>query len=130
MALLLPDNETLVQMQPVYRCGFWPSPLLARWGNATDGGPQQFPNTTSIFGDGTLGAHGGSGLSSIGGSIQLGGLADAGNAISDGGGGSGRRVREECGRLLGRLVPHLLCTCASQAEDYYGSQRWRWHENG
>ena len=64
MALLLPDNETLVQMQPVYRCGFYPAPLLARWGNSTDGGPQQFPNTTSIFGDGTLGAHGGSGLSS------------------------------------------------------------------
>ena len=64
MALLLPDNETFVQMQPVYRCGFYPAPLLARWGNSTDGGPQQFPNTTSIFGDGALGAHGGSGLSS------------------------------------------------------------------
>ena len=82
MALLLPDNETLVQMQPVYRCGFWPSPLLARWGNATDGGPQQFPNTTSIFGDGTLGAHGGSGLSSIGGSIRLGELLPDAPAIS------------------------------------------------
>jgi hypothetical protein len=74
MALLLPDNETLVQMQPVYRFGYHPAPLLARWGNTTDGGPQQFPNTTSIFGDGTLGAHGGSGLSSIGGSIRLGEL--------------------------------------------------------
>lgn len=74
MALLLPDNETLVQMQPVYRCGFYPAPLFARWGNSTDGGPQQFPNTTSIFGDGALGAHGGSGLSSIGGSIRLGEL--------------------------------------------------------
>lgn len=71
MALLLPDNETLVQMQPVYRCGVYPSPLLARWGNDTDGGPQNFPNTTSILGDGILGAHGGSGLSSIGGSIRL-----------------------------------------------------------
>lgn len=49
MALLMPDNETLVQMQPVYRCGFG-APLLARWGNATDGCPQRFPNVTSIFG--------------------------------------------------------------------------------
>ena len=74
MAVLLPDNETLLQMQPVYRCGFYPSPLLARWGNKTDGGPQRFDNLTSIFGKGTGGAHGGSGLSSIGGSIRLGEL--------------------------------------------------------
>ena len=74
MAMLLPDNETIVQMQPVYRCGPHPKPLLARWGNSTDGGPQQFPNLTSILADGTLGAHGGSGLSSIGGSIRLGEL--------------------------------------------------------
>jgi len=75
MALLLADNVTLVQMQPVYRCGFYPSPLLARWGNVTDGGPQRFANVTSILGDGTGGAHGGSGLSSIGGSVRLGELA-------------------------------------------------------
>ena len=74
MALLLADNVSLVQMQPVYRCGFYPAPLLARWGNATDGGPQRFPNVTSIFGDGTYGAHGGSGLSSVGGSVRLGEL--------------------------------------------------------
>ena len=55
MALLLEDNVTLVQMQPVYRCGYG-APLLARWGNATDGGPQAFPNLTSILGDGTYGA--------------------------------------------------------------------------
>lgn len=73
MALLLPDNVTLVQMQPAYRCGFG-TPLLARWGNSTDGCPQQFPNVTSVLGDGTLGAHGGSGLSSMGGSIRLGEL--------------------------------------------------------
>lgn len=82
MALLLPDNETLVQMQPVYRCGFYPAPLLARWGNKTDGGPQRFPNTTSIFGDGALGAHGGSGLSSIGGSIRSGELLPSAKPIA------------------------------------------------
>jgi hypothetical protein len=70
MALLMQDNRTVLQMQPAYRCGFG-SPLLARWGNSTDGGPQRFPNVTSIFGDGTYGAHGGSGLSSIGGSIRV-----------------------------------------------------------
>ena len=74
MAILLPDNETLLQMQPVYRCGYFPAPLLARWGNKTDGGPQQFNNLTSIFSEGIYGAHGGSGLSSIGGSIRLGEL--------------------------------------------------------
>ena len=74
MALLLADNVSLVQMQPAYRCGFYPNPLLARWGNATDGGPQRFPNVSSILGDGTFGAHGGSGLSSIGGSVRLGEL--------------------------------------------------------
>ena len=73
MGLLLPDNETIVQMQPVYRCSPG-SPLLARCGNSTDGCPQQFPNVTSIFGDGTLGSHGGSGLSGIGGTIRLGEL--------------------------------------------------------
>ena len=74
MALLLADNVTVVQMQPAYRCGFHPAPLLARWGNVTDGGPQRFANVTSILGDGAGGAHGGSGLSSIGGSVRLGEL--------------------------------------------------------
>jgi hypothetical protein len=82
MALLLPDNVSLVQMQPVYRCGSYPSPLLARWGNVTDGGPQRFSNVTSIFGDGIGGAHGGSGLSSIGGSIRIGELLPGSSPIA------------------------------------------------
>lgn len=73
MGLLLPDNKTIVQMQPVYRCEPG-GPLLARFGNSTDGCPQGFPNTTSIFGDGTLGSHGGSGLSGVGGTIRVGEL--------------------------------------------------------
>ena len=60
-------------MQPVYRCEEG-GPFLARWGNDTDGCPQNFPNVTSILGDGALGAHGGSGLSSVGGTIRLGEL--------------------------------------------------------
>jgi hypothetical protein len=74
MALLLEDNVSLVQFQPAFRCGFHPSPVFARWGNLTDGGPQRFDNVTSILGDGIGGAHGGSGLSSLGGSIRLGEL--------------------------------------------------------
>lgn len=104
MAILLPDNETLLQLQPAYRCGFG-TPLFGRWGNGTDGAPQRFPNVTSILKEGLCvppichvhpdacrlcrlcrlrspdryaprryGAHGGSGLSSIGGSIRLGEL--------------------------------------------------------
>lgn len=74
MGVLLLDNETIVQMQPAYRCGYG-TPLLAKFGNGTaDGCPQQFPNTTSIFGDGALGSHGGSGLSGVGGTIRLGEL--------------------------------------------------------
>jgi len=48
--------------------------LLARFGNATDGCPERFPNETDIFGDGALGAHGGSGLSGVGGTIRSGEL--------------------------------------------------------
>ena len=72
MGLLLPDNQTILQMQPFYRCGTTTTaPILARFGNSTDGCPQMFPNTTSIFGPGTLGSHGGSGLSGVGGTIRL-----------------------------------------------------------
>ena len=74
MGVLLLDNETIVQMQPAYRCAPHPAPLLARFGNNTDGCPQRFPNVTSIFGDGALGSHGGSGLSGVGGTIRVGEL--------------------------------------------------------
>ena len=46
-----------------------------------DGCPQQFPNTTSIFGDGALGSHGGSGLSGVGGTIRLGELLQSSGPI-------------------------------------------------
>ncbi len=70
-ALLLPDNETLLQSQPLYRAA--PGrPIMA-----------QFPPTSpypgflagwniSILGDGANGAHGGSFLSSLGGTIRAG----------------------------------------------------------
>lgn len=70
---LIHPQVTLLQMQPIYRCAPG-SPILARFGNDTDGCPQNFPNVTSILGDGALGAHGGSGLSGVGGTIRLGEL--------------------------------------------------------
>ena len=65
-------------MQPAHRCGPG-TPLLARYGGNSSGGagggcPQWFPFSTSILGEGALGAHGGSGLSSVGGTIRLGEL--------------------------------------------------------
>lgn len=77
-ALLLPDNETLVQMQPLYR-GTPGSPILARY---QEGCPVPFPWTTNITGPGPWGAHGGSGLSSIGGTIRQGELSAAAGDIT------------------------------------------------
>jgi len=61
-AFLLPDGETLVQLNPLARC--------TRGGNVYG---WRTPNI-NIYGDGLRGGHGGSGLSSIGGSIRLGEL--------------------------------------------------------
>lgn len=70
MALLLPNNCTLIQMQPAFRLDA-SSPLLALY---HEGGPVPFPWNISITGEGATGAHGGSGLSSIGGTIRSGEL--------------------------------------------------------
>lgn len=74
-AILLPDGESLLQIQPLYRAPATPPTLQADmpvvgWWHA--GVPQQYPWVINITGDGALGAHGGSGLSSIGGTIRLG----------------------------------------------------------
>jgi len=71
MALLLPDNQTLLQMQPAFRL-MAGSPLLALY---HQGAPVPFPWEIDILGDGAWGAHGGSGLSAIGGTIRLGELS-------------------------------------------------------
>ncbi len=62
-AILMPDGHTVVQGQPMARC--------------SAGGPVttlHISAPTDLYGDGTLGAHGGSGLSSLGGTIRLGEL--------------------------------------------------------
>lgn len=70
MGLLMPDNVSLLQMQPAYREN-GTSPFLARYQR---GAPNPTPFNISILSDGALGAHGGSGLSSIGGTIRSGEL--------------------------------------------------------
>jgi len=74
-AVLMPDRTTLVQFQPLVRCEPG-SPILSL-------PPRNFyasvkntalPSNMSILGPGTWGAHGGSRLSSIGGTIRLGEL--------------------------------------------------------
>ena len=69
-AILLPDGRSLIQTQPLYR-PFPGSPIIA-WYHT--GAPQAYPWKIDVRGDGALGAHGGSGLSSIGGTIRLGEL--------------------------------------------------------
>jgi hypothetical protein len=79
-ALLLPDQETLVQFQPLVRCTpGGPLFSLPSWRddtmfNGTAWVPQPGPQNQSILGNGIWGAHGDSRLSSIGGTIRLGEL--------------------------------------------------------
>jgi hypothetical protein len=61
-AFLLPDGETIIQTQPFARCT--PSTATSHY----------VPGESSIYGDGIRGAHGGSGLSAIGGALRLGEL--------------------------------------------------------
>lgn len=71
-ALLAPDNVTLYQFQPLYR-GTPGSPIMAQWPPTC---PYPFIAgwNISILGDGAHGAHGGSFLSSIGGTVRGGEL--------------------------------------------------------
>ncbi len=60
---LMPDGRTLVQTQPLTRCvAGGPATSMARFDNV------------DLYGPGISGAHGGSGLSALGGSIRLGEL--------------------------------------------------------
>jgi hypothetical protein len=68
-AIMLPDKRTIHQTQPFHRC------VAGTY--ATSHYPYE---PADIYGDGRLGAHGGSGLSSLGGTIRLGELVP-GSAI-------------------------------------------------
>ena len=62
-AILAPDGRTVIQVQPFTRCtaGAGATSIV------------RFPDV-DLYGDGRLGAHGGSGLSAIGGTLRLGEL--------------------------------------------------------
>lgn len=63
LAVLMPDGRTLKQTQPFARC------------NAGDTATSKYMfEDQDLFGPGTFGAHGGSGLSAIGGTLRLGEL--------------------------------------------------------
>lgn len=73
-ALLLPDNVTLLQAQPLYRAA--PGrPIMAQWPPTSPAVGFLSGWNTSILGEGATGAHGGSFLSSIGGTIRAGELS-------------------------------------------------------
>jgi len=61
ISILMPDKQTIKQTQPVCHCEV--SSKLTTYSNSPD---------VNLFGDGIRGAHGGSGLSAIGGTIRLG----------------------------------------------------------
>lgn len=67
LAVLMPDGETIKQTQPFARC--------TAGGDAAS--KYAFADQ-NIYGDGILGAHGGSGMSAIGGTIRLGELVPGG----------------------------------------------------
>lgn len=84
-AVLLPSSmkkHTIVQMQPYYRSKLIPAnysfqvPPFYSWYRA--GAPTPTPFYTSLLGDGALGAHGGSGLSVLGGSVRRGDIVSSG----------------------------------------------------
>jgi hypothetical protein len=65
-AILLADGESILQTQPLHICDDGAAVSQYLW------------ETISIYGDGTIGAHGGSNLSSIGGSLRVGELVPGG----------------------------------------------------
>lgn len=77
------NTTHVVQMQPMYRCAPG-SPILAEWQAGrlapSTGPPDRY--LMSLWGTGTYGAHGGSGLSSLGGQIRRGELNRSAPPIS------------------------------------------------
>ena len=68
VGVLMPDRRTLYQFEPLYRCAPG-SPILAVYK-----GTSPYPMVTDITDNGLHGAHGGSGMSAVGGTIRSGEL--------------------------------------------------------
>ena len=69
LAVLMPDGETVIQTQPFARC---------EAGGLGTTMTSQVPDQ-NLYGDGIRGAHGGSGLSAIGGTLRVGELVPGGS---------------------------------------------------
>ncbi len=67
-AILMPDGVTIKQTQPLHVCGY----------GGTVTSQYAFPDDNIKTGDGIRGAHGGSGMSSMGGTLRLGELVPGG----------------------------------------------------
>lgn len=70
-AILMPDGVTIKQTQPLHVCGFGGTVVS---GGDTQYGAWSYPDDNLKTGTGLRGAHGGAGMSSIGGTIRLGEL--------------------------------------------------------
>ncbi len=69
LAVLMPDARTIVQTQPFAKC-------------TEDNGTSRYvPAEVDLYGEGITGAHGGSGLSAVGGTLRLGELDDENDTI-------------------------------------------------
>lgn len=71
LAVLLPDGRTIKQTQPFARCT-----------SGEPGTSQYLFDDEDLYGDGTYGAHGGSGLSAIGGALRLGELTQEAGPVT------------------------------------------------
>lgn len=69
LAVLMPDRRTIKQTQPFAKCG------------TTEATSQYVFSDTDIYGEGQYGAHGGSGLSAIGGALRIHELTPASGPI-------------------------------------------------
>lgn len=76
-AILKPDGRSIAQTQPFQVC---PDGLITTGLRKTGSGIIQIEDT-DIYGDGRLGMHGGSGLSSLGGAIRIGELSPGSEPI-------------------------------------------------
>jgi cell division protein FtsN len=84
-AILAQDGRTLVQFQPVTRCNSGGRITYQQGARYAD---------EDIYGPGIRGAHGGAGLSSIGGTIRLGEMSVAGSTIPH-----ALKLNLDCGRV-------------------------------
>lgn len=108
---LMPDNRTLVQAQPMARC--------VAGGYATAG---VAVDPVDLYGPGIIGAHGGSGLSSFGGSIRVGELVVG----STQGPRHALKLNLDAKQFLYRCGLHAVSDDASNPASIPASQCYRW----